>query len=112
MSVVSEVIRGRAPTPSRAEPGPVPGWYQPLKAAWEFLFALVLLIVAAPLLLLAMALVKLTSSGPIFYCQTRVGRGGRPFILYKLRSMIHQCENLSGPCWARPGDARITRAGR
>ena len=112
MSVVSEVIRGRTPAPRRVEPASVADWYLPLKAAWEFLFALVLLVVTAPLLLLAMALVKLTSPGPVFYYQTRVGRGGRPFILYKLRSMIHQCESRTGPCWARPGDARITRIGR
>jgi lipopolysaccharide/colanic/teichoic acid biosynthesis glycosyltransferase len=91
---------------------PVASWYLALKTAWEFLFALVLLVMTAPLLLLAMALVKLTTRGPVFYCQTRVGRGGRPFILYKLRSMIHQCETLTGPCWAKPGDARITRVGR
>jgi len=112
MSVVSDVIRGRAPAPHAAELVPVASWYLALKAAWEFLFALVLLVVTAPLLLFAMVLVRLTTPGPVFYCQTRVGRGGRPFILYKLRSMCHQCERLTGPCWTRPGDARITRVGR
>jgi lipopolysaccharide/colanic/teichoic acid biosynthesis glycosyltransferase len=113
MSVVSEVIRGNVPlAPPRAEPAPAASWYLPIKAMGEFIFALILLAVTAPLLLLAMVLVKLTSPGPIFYSQTRVGKRGRPFTLYKLPSMMHQCESLTGPCWAKPGDSRITRIGR
>jgi lipopolysaccharide/colanic/teichoic acid biosynthesis glycosyltransferase len=86
-------------------------WYPPLKAAIDRLLALVLLIPALPVLLLAALLVKLTSRGPAFYVQTRLGLYGRPFKIYKLRTMIHKAESLTGPRWSLPGDPRITRVG-
>jgi lipopolysaccharide/colanic/teichoic acid biosynthesis glycosyltransferase len=46
------------------------------------------------------------------YTQTRVGRGGRVFTIYKLRTMYHDCESLTGPRWALPGDPRITPVGK
>jgi lipopolysaccharide/colanic/teichoic acid biosynthesis glycosyltransferase len=87
------------------------GVYGPVKRAAEFAAALVLLVLTAPLILLAALLVKLTSRGPAFYTQTRVGLGGRPFTIYKIRTMIHNCESLTGPRWAIPGDPRVTRVG-
>jgi lipopolysaccharide/colanic/teichoic acid biosynthesis glycosyltransferase len=72
----------------------------------------VLLVLTAPLVLVSMALIKLTSRGPVLYTQTRVGRGARPFTIYKLRTMVHRCENLTGARWAVPGDPRITPVGR
>jgi lipopolysaccharide/colanic/teichoic acid biosynthesis glycosyltransferase len=87
-------------------------WYLPAKAAADFVFALMLLVTTAPLMLLAMLLVKLTSRGPVLYTQTRVGRGGMPFTIYKIRTMTHRCESLTGACWSKPGDSRITPVGR
>src|SRR6516165_3429062 len=46
-------------------------------------------------------LVKLTSRGPVFYTQSRVGKDGRLFQIYKIRTMIHNCESLTGPRWSR-----------
>jgi lipopolysaccharide/colanic/teichoic acid biosynthesis glycosyltransferase len=66
----------------------------------------------APVVLLAALLVKLTSRGPAFYTQTRLGQGGRPFTLYKVRTMAHDCEKASGARWSAPGDPRVTPAGR
>jgi lipopolysaccharide/colanic/teichoic acid biosynthesis glycosyltransferase len=86
-------------------------WYGPFKAGIEFLAAIVLVVLAAPVMLLAAALVKLTSRGPVFYTQTRLGRYGRPYTIYKFRSMLHDCEKQSGPCWSTAGDPRITRVG-
>jgi lipopolysaccharide/colanic/teichoic acid biosynthesis glycosyltransferase len=77
----------------------------------EFGAALVLLAFTAPLILIAGLLVKLTSRGPIFYTQTRLGRHGRPFTIYKIRTMVHDCESLTGPRWAIPGDPRVIRVG-
>jgi lipopolysaccharide/colanic/teichoic acid biosynthesis glycosyltransferase len=88
------------------------GWYAPCKRAAEFITALLLLVLAAPLLLVAGLLVKLTSRGPIFYSQTRLGRGGRHFTIYKLRTMAHNCEQTSGPRWSGTNDPRITPVGR
>jgi lipopolysaccharide/colanic/teichoic acid biosynthesis glycosyltransferase len=74
--------------------------------------ALLLLVLAAPVMLVAVILVRLTSRGPAFYSQTRLGLNGRPYLLYKIRTMYHDCERLSGPRWATPGDPRITPLGR
>jgi lipopolysaccharide/colanic/teichoic acid biosynthesis glycosyltransferase len=85
------------------------------RLAWralEFVIALVLLVLTAPLLLLAALLVKLTSRGPVVYSQTRLGLNGRPFSLFKIRTMIHECESLTGARWSIPGDPRITPVGQ
>ena len=87
------------------------GWYPTVKAATDRFLALVLLIPALPVILLSALLVKLTSRGPAFYTQTRLGYQGRPFTIYKLRTMIHKAESLTGPRWSLPGDPRITRIG-
>src|SRR2546422_4987186 len=71
---------------------PRQGWYLPLKAAVEFLPTCVLLILTSPILLLAAILVKLTSRGPAIYKQTRVGKDGRLYTIFKLRTMRHDCE--------------------
>jgi lipopolysaccharide/colanic/teichoic acid biosynthesis glycosyltransferase len=86
--------------------------YVAFKAVLEFAFALVLLVPAAPLIVLTGFLVKLTSRGPMFYTQRRVGLHGRIFTIYKIRSMVHDCESLTGPRWAIPGDPRVTRVGQ
>jgi lipopolysaccharide/colanic/teichoic acid biosynthesis glycosyltransferase len=74
--------------------------------------ALLLLLLTLPLILLAALIVKATSRGPAFYSQIRVGRGGRPFRIFKIRTMVHNCEALTGPCWSAPGDPRITLVGK
>jgi lipopolysaccharide/colanic/teichoic acid biosynthesis glycosyltransferase len=89
-----------------------PSWYGVLKTAVDRLVALVLLTVSAPVILLAAVAIKLTSRGPVLYAQTRVGRGGRPFTIYKLRSMTHDCEQQSGARWCTAGDPRVTAVGR
>jgi lipopolysaccharide/colanic/teichoic acid biosynthesis glycosyltransferase len=81
------------------------------KAILEFVMALGLLILVSPLLLVAALLVKLTSRGPVIYSQTRLGLNGRPFSLFKIRTMIHDCESLTGARWSIPGDPRITPIG-
>jgi len=66
------------------------------------------LVVLSPLIGLAMLAVKLSSPGPVFYVQRRMGRLGRPFTLFKLRSMRAGAE---GPAVTGAGDPRITRVG-
>jgi lipopolysaccharide/colanic/teichoic acid biosynthesis glycosyltransferase len=87
-------------------------WYSQIKFLTELVFAFTLLVLTSPLLLLGAILVKVTSRGPILYSQIRLGRYGRPFAIYKLRTMRHNCELLSGPKWSVPGDSRITPVGR
>jgi lipopolysaccharide/colanic/teichoic acid biosynthesis glycosyltransferase len=88
-----------------------PRWYRSGKHAADFALAALLALPAVPLVLLAALLVKLTSRGPAFYTQTRVGQDGRLFTILKLRTMIHNCESLTGPRWSIPGDPRVTRVG-
>jgi Sugar transferases involved in lipopolysaccharide synthesis len=88
------------------------------------------LIVVSPIMMLFAALVKLTSPGPIFYSQARVGLdrrravtrnmydrrtrdiGGRPIMIYKFRSMYVDAEGEKGAVWATKKDARVTPLGR
>jgi lipopolysaccharide/colanic/teichoic acid biosynthesis glycosyltransferase len=88
------------------------GWYASARRGVEVVAALGLALVALPVVLLAALLVKLTSRGPALYLQRRVGRGGVPFTIYKLRTMRHNCESQTGPRWALPGDPRVTLLGR
>jgi lipopolysaccharide/colanic/teichoic acid biosynthesis glycosyltransferase len=78
----------------------------------EFLVALCVFVLAAPAMLLCVLAVKLTSRGPAFYSQLRLGLNGRPFRIYKLRTMYHECELQSGPRWATANDRRVTPVGR
>jgi len=88
------------------------GWYGSFKGLLDVSLAVLFLALSAPVMLLACLAVKLTSRGPIFYCQTRLGRGAGPYTIYKIRTMTHECERNSGICWARPNDPRITLVGR
>jgi lipopolysaccharide/colanic/teichoic acid biosynthesis glycosyltransferase len=98
--------------PDSPERQPGGGWYASGKEVVDFACALLLLVLAAPLLLLAVLAVRLSSRGPVVYRQTRLGRGGRPYTIYKIRTMAHNCEQASGARWATPGDPRITLVGR
>ncbi len=71
--------------------------------------ALLLLLAVLPVLAGAALLIILSSPGPVLFRQVRVGRGGRTFLLYKLRTMR---QGIGGPCVTASGDARITWAGR
>jgi lipopolysaccharide/colanic/teichoic acid biosynthesis glycosyltransferase len=72
----------------------------------------VLLIALAPVIFLLWLVVKISSRGPGFYRQTRVGLNGREFVLYKLRTMRQDAEKAGQPVWCGKHDPRITRLGR
>ncbi len=87
-------------------------FYDPLKRALEFIFALVVAIILLPFELLFALLVKLSSPGPVIYKQTRVGAYGRLFMLYKFRTMRNDAEK-NGIQWSSgKGDARVTSLGK
>lgn len=90
---------------------PAVTWYNAFKRAFDLLMALVLLILSLPIIIVAALMVKLTSRGPAFYSQTRVGKGGRPFTIWKLRSMVVDSEK-QGAVWCQKGDPRVTTVGR
>ncbi len=68
--------------------------------------------VTAPIMLIIAIVVRLSSPGPALYRQTRVGRDGVSFTLYKFRSMRADAEAASGAVWASKDDPRITRVGK
>ena len=71
-----------------------------------------LLAIASPLIAVLVVLVRCTSPGPGFYRQTRIGKYGREFEIYKIRTMYMNAESVSGPVWCTSGDSRITPIGR
>jgi lipopolysaccharide/colanic/teichoic acid biosynthesis glycosyltransferase len=81
---------------------------RPLDAA----LAALLLAIASPLLALAAIAIRLESRGPVFYRQRRVGNGGEPFDLWKLRTMVPGAETMGDGIYVIEGDPRITRVGR
>lgn len=82
------------------------------KRVFDILVAAGLLVVAAPVICLLAILTRATSPGPAIYRQRRVGRAGRCFVIYKIRTMAFDCERESGVMWSTPGDPRITGFGR
>ncbi len=88
------------------------GGFQGIKRALDLLGATVLLVLLGPVILLFAALIKLTSDGPAFFKQVRVGKDGKLFNIIKLRTMKANAEKATGPVWARKRDSRITRLGR
>jgi lipopolysaccharide/colanic/teichoic acid biosynthesis glycosyltransferase len=83
-----------------------------MKPIFDLSFAAILFVGTLPLMVAALLLVRLTSPGNPLYRQTRLGRGGVPFTIYKIRTMRFDAEAKSGPQWSKPGDARITPIGR
>jgi lipopolysaccharide/colanic/teichoic acid biosynthesis glycosyltransferase len=81
-----------------------------VKRIADVVAALLIGVLSLPVLPIVALAVKLTSPGPVFYSQLRVGAGGRPFRIYKFRTMVEDAER-NGVAWATPEDPRITRVG-
>ncbi len=81
------------------------------KRALDIGFSAIGLVLLSPLMALIAGLVKITSPGPVLYHQTRVGRGGKPFVVHKFRSMQTDAEAATGAVWASANDARVTPIG-
>ncbi len=98
------------------------GWRATAKRSFDVVGAGLGLLLLSPVLALAALAVKLDSPGPIFYGQTRVGRGNRPFRIWKFRTMVTNADELleelaalnqaDGPLFKIDHDPRITRVGR
>ena len=87
-------------------------WNRFVKRGFDLVGATVGLVLSAPVLLVCAVLVKLTSRGPVFYQQERMGENGRVFRLFKLRTMPVDAERKSGPVWPVWDDPRATPLGR
>ena len=86
-------------------------FYLVFKACFDTLCALLLLILAAPLLLVISILILITSGSPILFRQVRVGHHGKRFVLLKFRTMRQDAEQATGPVWATTSDQRVTAVG-
>jgi lipopolysaccharide/colanic/teichoic acid biosynthesis glycosyltransferase len=82
-----------------------------VKRALDVVVASVGLLLGGPVLVVAMAAIRLESSGHPIYRQRRIGRDGEPFDLYKLRTMVHGAEHVGAGMAVNEGDSRITRVG-
>lgn len=98
------------------------GWPSTAKRALDFTLSFLLLIALAPLLILTALFIKLTSTGPVFFVQKRIGLNKRLFFIYKFRTMVVDAEQrmrevehlneLSGPVFKIKNDPRITTIGK
>lgn len=99
------------PNADRTRIGPPSTGTDRLKRACDLSVGLVMLVAAVPVIAAAWIAVRLTSRGPGFYSQMRVGRNGRHYRIYKIRTMYHNCELTSGIRWCKKHDSRITPIG-
>ena len=83
-----------------------------LKRITDAVLSAIGLVLLAPVFLVVAVLIRLTSRGPIFYHQERVGNDGRRFVVHKFRTMVLDAEEATGPVMSGPDDPRITRLGR
>jgi len=83
-----------------------------VKRVFDWLFALVMLVLVSPVMLVTALLILLEDGGPVFYAQQRVGFNGRLFNVIKFRSMRSDAESDGKPRWATANDDRVTRVGR
>lgn len=84
---------------------------QAAKRSFDILSSSLLLLLASPVMLLAMLAIRLDSPGPVLYRQERVGLGGRSFMCIKFRSMRTDAEKDGVARWATKNDSRVTRVG-
>lgn len=92
-------------------PDLMPAWQQSLKRLMDILVSIIAIILLIPVYILTAIGVKMSSSGPVFYSQERIGLRGKPFKMYKFRSMYSDAEK-AGPQLSSEDDPRITPFGR
>jgi lipopolysaccharide/colanic/teichoic acid biosynthesis glycosyltransferase len=83
-----------------------------VKRWFDFIFALICLILSSPLFLVCYIVIRRDDNGPVLYKQERIGRFGRPFTIYKFRSMIVNAEENGPELYNATEDKRLTKAGK
>lgn len=91
---------------------PLYGWNIIIKRTLDIIFPSFILILLSPVMLIIALLIKLTSEGPVFYKQERMGLDGKIFNMIKFRTMLVNAEAETGPVWAKKDDPRCTNIGR
>lgn len=95
----------------RINQGNMPLWQFALKRLIDIVASITALLILAPLMMVIAVTIKYSSPGPILFSQQRIGRFGKPFRIYKFRSMVVNAE-AEGPRLSSESDARVTTAGR
>jgi exopolysaccharide biosynthesis polyprenyl glycosylphosphotransferase len=93
------------------KPELMPRWQRVVKRLIDIMVSAMVLLLISPLLLYIALRVRLSSRGPIFYRQIRIGKNAKPFVIHKFRSMIQDAEK-DGPALSSDDDVRITKWGR
>jgi exopolysaccharide biosynthesis polyprenyl glycosylphosphotransferase len=88
------------------------GSFYKIKRLVDILLSAVMILLLLPFFILISAIIKLTSRGPVFYVQERLGWNKKPFNVIKFRTMVADAEKGTGPRWAAANDPRITRIGK
>ncbi len=83
-----------------------------LKRLFDLFFSFLVLILLSPVFLIVAIAIKLETPGPVIFKQTRLGRHGKPFTIYKFRSMCVDAENKGSGQYSFKGDPRVTKVGR
>jgi len=92
-------------------PVPMPMWQQKFKALFDKVFSVIVLMLLAPFFMVLAIRVRIDSPGKVFYAQERLGKGGKPFRIYKFRTMYTNAEP-DGPQLSNINDPRVTPYGR
>jgi exopolysaccharide biosynthesis polyprenyl glycosylphosphotransferase len=116
--VMQDILMGSVKTTSIFQapliqifPDLMPDWQMSLKRMIDIVVSVICLMIVSPIILLTALAIKLTSPGPVFFSQVRVGLKGRPFLMHKFRTMYKDAE-LNGPMLSSKSDPRITKVGR
>jgi len=88
------------------------GWQGFIKRGFDLFLSFIGLLLLSPILLIFACLIKISSKGPVFHRQKRVGLDGKEFTMLKFRSMIEDAESKTGPVWAKENDPRVTLFGK
>ena len=88
------------------------GFYRAVKRFLDVTASFLRLVLLSPLMLAVSILIKIDSRGPVIFRQTRIGRNGKVFEIYKFRSMCVGAEKTGSGVYSGKGDARVTRIGK
>jgi lipopolysaccharide/colanic/teichoic acid biosynthesis glycosyltransferase len=91
--------------------GYLPSWQSCIKIITDYLVSTVFLLILSPVLIIISVLIKMTGKGPVIYSQDRIGKGGKPFSIYKFRSMVYNAES-GEPMLSVSNEERVTKIGR
>jgi len=82
------------------------------KRIMDIVVSFIAMVLLLPLFLIVSLLIKITSRGPVYYHQDRIGLDGKIFVMHKFRTMVSDAEKSTGPVMSKPDDPRITKLGR